>query len=93
MSVVVKSAVFVFAAEIVTALKSASAEPVILALVVTGIDDNTRYAVPISELCTEIRELLPRGVLIGTIPTNGVTASIVTVFVDATERLPAASAA
>ena len=84
----------VSAAVMFTELKSASAALVILALFVTVTVVLTRYAVPVSLLCTAIREVFDvTGVKIGAIPTAGDTASIVTVLFEATERLPAMSAA
>ena len=65
-----------------------------LATFVTATVLLTRYAVPVSLLCTAIREVFEIiGVKIGATPTVGDTASIVTVLVEASERLPAKSAA
>ena len=88
------SEVRVFAPVIVTELKSTFAALVMLALFVTVTVVLTKYAVPISLLCTAIREVFEViGVKIGAIPTAGDTASIVTVLVEATEKFKTLSMA
>ncbi|CAB4533260.1 unannotated protein [freshwater metagenome] len=81
------------AALIVTSLKFASPEPVILATFKTTTVSRTKYALPVSLLCTAIREEFESAVLTNTIATFGPAASIITFKAEAAERLPATSAA